>query len=88
MPWCGSCWRSSSSAPDPTRSATSSFWLYVLGERHLVWVLREYFDHYNRARPHRALRLRPPEPQQIPDGGEIVRRQRLHSLINEYSRVA
>ena len=29
-------------------------WLIILGERHLVQVLREYFDHYNRARPHRA----------------------------------
>ena len=57
-------------------------------ERHLVQVLHEYFDHYNRARPHRALRLRPPEPQPIPNGGLIVRRQRLHGLINEYSRDA
>ena len=63
-------------------------WLIILGERHLVQVLREYFDHYNRARPHRALRLRPPEPQPIPDDGLIVRRQRLHGLINENSRVA
>ena len=63
-------------------------WLIILGERHLVQVLREYFDHYNRARPHRALALRPPEPQPIPDGGVIVRKQRLHGLINEYSRAA
>jgi hypothetical protein len=54
----------------------------------LVQVLREYFDHYKRARPHRALGLRLPEPQPIPDGGPIVRRQRLHSLISEYSRGA
>ena len=63
-------------------------WLIILGERHLLQVLREYLDHYNRARPHRALNLRPPEPQPIPDGGKIVRRERLHGLINEYSRVA
>ena len=62
-------------------------WLIILGERHLVQVLREYFDHYNRARPHRALGLRPPEPQPIPDGGVIVRRQRL-GLINESPCVA
>ena len=37
-------------------------WLIILGERHLVQVLREYFDHYNRARAHPALGLRPPEP--------------------------
>ena len=59
--------------------ATSKF----LGKRHLLQVLREYFDHYNRARPHRALRVRPPDPQRIPDGGEIVHRQRLHGRINE-----
>jgi transposase InsO family protein len=63
-------------------------WLIILGERHLVQVLHEYFDHYNRARPHRALVLRPPDPQPILEGGLIVRRQRLHGLINEYSRAA
>ncbi len=63
-------------------------WLIILGERHLIRVLHEYFDHYNRARPHRALGLRPPEPQPIPDAGLVVRRQRLHGLINEYSRAA
>jgi putative transposase len=63
-------------------------WLIILGERHLVKVLREYFDHYNRARPHRALGLSPPEPQLIPDAGPIACRQRLHGLTNEYSRAA
>ncbi len=63
-------------------------WLIILGERHLVQVIREYFDHYNRARPHRALGLRPPEPPPILDGGLIVRTQRLHGLINKYSRAA
>ena len=63
-------------------------WLIILGERHVVKVLRAYFDHYNRARPRRALGLHPPEPQPIPERGVIVRRQRLHGLINEYSRAA
>jgi hypothetical protein len=63
-------------------------WLIILGERHLVQVLCQYFDHYNRARPHRALGLHPPEPQPIPEGGVIVRKQRHHGLINEYSRAA
>ena len=63
-------------------------WLIILDERHLVQVIGEYFDHYNRARPHRALGLRPPEPPPIQDGGVIVRTQRLHGLINEYSRAA
>jgi putative transposase len=63
-------------------------WLIILGECHLVQVLCEYFDHYNRARPHRALGLRPPEPQLILDAGPIACRQRLHGLINEYARAA
>ena len=63
-------------------------WLIILGERYLVRVVREYFDHYNRARPHRALGLRPPRPQPIPHHGPIVPRQRLHGLINECSRAA
>jgi len=32
-------------------------WLIIMGERHLVEVLHEYFEHYKRARPHRALGL-------------------------------
>jgi putative transposase len=60
----------------------------ILGERNLVQVVREYFNHYNRARPHRSLNLRPPEPQSIRDGGLIVCSQRLHALISEYSRAS
>ena len=63
-------------------------WLIVLGERHLMGILREYFDHYNRFRPHRALELQPPRPDPCPVVGEIVCTQRLHGLINEYSRAA
>jgi hypothetical protein len=51
-------------------------------------VLKEFFDHYNRARPHRSLRLRPPDPVQIPTVGKIVRIDRLHGIIKEYSRAA
>jgi hypothetical protein len=63
-------------------------WLIVLGEQHLMGILREYFDHYNRSRPHRALELQPPRPDPCPVVGEIVCTQRLHGLINEYSRAA
>jgi len=61
-------------------------WLVIIGERHLVEVLHEYFEHYNLARPHRALGLRPPDPRPLLDRGPAVRRQRLHGRINEYSR--
>jgi transposase InsO family protein len=29
--------------------------MIVLNERHLLQVLREYVEHYNRKRPHRSL---------------------------------
>jgi len=39
-------------------------WLLILNRRHLESVLRTYVDHYNRERPHRALELRPPAPDE------------------------
>jgi putative transposase len=66
-------------------------WLLVLNRRHLERVLRVYVDHYNRQRPHRALELRPPEPDERQDrsaAGEIRRRDRLGGLIHEYYRAA
>ena len=66
-------------------------WLLVLNRRHLEDVLRVYVDHYNRERPHRALELRPPKPDERREGapgGEIHRRDRLGGLIHEYYRAA
>jgi putative transposase len=62
----------------------------ILGERHLRQVLREFVEHYNAARPHRALDLRPPLAPERPVlvTGTIVRRDRLGGLIHEYSRWA
>ena len=37
--------------------------MLIFGERHLRRVLATYAAHYNTARPHRALQLRPPRPQ-------------------------
>jgi hypothetical protein len=53
--------------------------------------LRVYVDHYNRERPHRALELRPPDPDEPQEGshvGKIHRRDRLGGLIHEYHRAA
>jgi hypothetical protein len=36
--------------------------LTILNRRHLERVLRIYVDHYNAQRPHRALKLQPPQP--------------------------
>ena len=37
-------------------------WLLIVGRGHLEQVLRRYFEHYNRHRPHRAPGLEPPDP--------------------------
>ena len=63
-------------------------WLLIASEGNLRRVLSEYFDHYNRARPHLVLSLRPPSPAVTSQQGPVVRRQGLHGLINEYSRAA
>jgi len=66
-------------------------WLLLLNRRHLERVLRVYVDHYNRERPHRALELRPPEPdaqREEARAGDIHRRDRLGGLIHEYYRAA
>jgi putative transposase len=66
-------------------------WLLILNRRHLERVLRVYVHHYNTQRPHRALELRPPEPderRERPPVDEIRRRDRLGGLIHEYYRAA
>jgi putative transposase len=65
-------------------------WLLSVGERHLRHVLREYVDHNNTRRPHRALRLRPsvwlPGPPASPTA--VVRRDRLGRLLQEHESAA
>jgi putative transposase len=66
-------------------------WLMIVNRRHLDRVLRVYIDHYNVHRPHRALKLQPPQPREpppMPTTGEIERRDRLGGLIHEYYRAA
>jgi putative transposase len=61
----------------------------VLNENHLRWVLREFIRYYNGRRPHRSLDLRPPAgPVEAPAEGEVIRRQVLGGLINDYHREA
>jgi putative transposase len=64
----------------------------IWNHAHLRPVLTEFEDHYNRARPHRALRqaspLTPlPEPVDL-DQIWVRRHDRLGCLIREYRQVA
>src|SRR6266566_5208530 len=64
-------------------------WLLILNRSHLERVLRVYTDHYNRERPHRALRLQAPEDDDRRESsamGKIQRRDRIGGLIHEYYR--
>jgi hypothetical protein len=64
-------------------------WLLILNQRHLEGVLRTYFEHHNRERPHRALSLLPPIPAALRTAtGPVRRRDRLGGLIHEYHRAA
>ena len=65
--------------------------LIVLNERHLMDVLREYVEHYNRKRPHRTLALDSPDgrpPLAIPDSGQVLSRPVLGGLHHEYEWAA
>lgn len=66
--------------------------LLILSRRHLDAVLAEFVEHYNRARPHRALGLDAPERRgarasPVP-AVRIRRRDRLGGLIREYEVAA
>jgi putative transposase len=68
-------------------------WLLIVGQRHLDRVLRVYAEHYNRHRPHRALRLEPPDPSSPGTIAEdhpaqVYRRDLLGGLLHEYRRAA
>ena len=65
-------------------------WLLVGGEQHLRSVLRQYVDHYNTRRPHRALRLESPVPHlwRSAPTTTVVRRDRLGGLLHDYESAA
>jgi len=67
-------------------------WILIRGAPHLEHVLRVFVEHYNGHRPHRALRLTPPQPRSPApstwSGGQLQRRDRLGGLIHEYSGAA
>ena len=65
--------------------------LLILGSRHLEYVLREFVEHYEEARPHQGLGQRTPrhrEPTAISEAGPVERRDRLGGVLHEYMRQA
>jgi putative transposase len=61
--------------------------ILIVGRRHLEHVLRVYRQHYNEHRPHRSLRLLPPDgrnPTPLNATDRIRRRDLLGGLIHEY----
>ena len=65
--------------------------LLITGPRHLDVVLREYVQHYNGHRPHRALHQQPPAGGTPPRSEAAIRplrRDRLGGLLHEYVQVA
>jgi putative transposase len=68
-------------------------WLLIVGRGHLEQVLRVYVEHYNVHRPHRALKLEPPDARAGPaviskDRRRVQRRDRPGGLLHEYHRQA
>jgi transposase InsO family protein len=63
----------------------------IFRQASLEHVLDAYADHYNRARPHRSIDLRPPDHAASAEGvagPRIRRRDVLGGLIHEYERSA
>jgi putative transposase len=63
-------------------------WIVIRGERHLAHVASAYIEHYNTERPHRGLKLQPPDPPARRIAGRIERHDRLGGLIHHYERSA
>ena len=63
-------------------------WILILNRRHLERVLAEWFEHYNSARPHRALGLQTPIARSDPvrAAGAVTCTEQLGGLLREYAR--
>lgn len=65
--------------------------ILIVNTRHAIAALREYEDHFNTHRPHRALGqaapLRPLPTHPADPDAAVLRRDRLGGLIHEYAQV-
>ena len=59
----------------------------VIGERHLMGILSEYVDYYNRSRTHLSLAEDAPEPRTVqpPSQGRVVEASRVGGLHHDTS---
>ena len=89
--------------PAPRANARAERWIastrrecldqmLITGERHLRLGLGEYAGHYNGHRPHQTLHQNPPTGRAHPPAAvtntRVFQRDRLGSLIHEYTQVA
>ncbi len=67
-------------------------WILVRSRHHFERLLRDYIEHYGRARPHRGLDLNTPQspsdPPECRGTARLKRRNVLGGLIHEYERAA
>ena len=67
-------------------------WLLILNQRHLERVLRVYVHHYDAERPHRGLKLSPPEgpgePMASAVQANVCGRDLLAGLLHENYQAA
>ncbi len=61
--------------------------MLIFGESHLRYVINEYMQHYHTERPHQGLNRNMIESPPL-GTGEIIRQERLGSLLKSYKRVA
>ena len=64
--------------------------IFVLGERHLKRILREYFDFYNNSREPMALDGNTPLLREVepPDRGKVIAIPQAGGLHHRYTRIA
>jgi hypothetical protein len=74
----------------------ASLQMLIFNERHLVKILTEYTEHYNRHRPHQSRDQRPPMVEtrdtrpitDLADAYSVRRQPILNGLISQYQRAA
>ena len=64
--------------------------LIVLGENHLLWILKEYVRYYNQSRPHLSLERNAPMPRSVEPSalGAVVAVPQVGGLHHRYTRAA